>query len=347
MTHLNNTTNYCYAGIDLHKKYSYITVLDSEDTIVLQDTFVNNQFVLQKALLQLNAPIKAAVEATFNATWLVDTLESVGIPTVVIHPTKFKAIAQSTVKTDKIDSYKIAENLKTNNLPLSYIPTVDEQCMKDIVRLRFSLVSERSKLKTKLKFILLRNCMYDFPYTDIAGKKSQKWLQTLQLKMHEKEMIQNLLDLINELTAKINGYESKIKELVDMNLKAKLLMTIPGIGHILALTLIAEIGTIERFKRSKYLQSYAGLVPSTYSSGGKTTYGSLTKQGSKFIRYALSEAINHTIKANPTLKIYYEQKSREKGKSKAKITCMCKLLKYVYIMLKLNIPYNQLDVAQS
>lgn len=344
---MTNASIQYYAGIDLHKKYSYITVLDNEENIIIQDKFHNDKYTLQKALLQLNTPIRAAVESTFNSNWLVNTLEQVGINTLVIHPTKFKAIADSKVKTDKIDSYKIASNLKLNKLPLSYVSTPSELKSKDIVRIRFDLVSQRSRLKTKLKFVLLRNCINEFPYTDIAGQKSQKWLQTLKLESHEKEMINSYLNLINNLNEEIKQYNITINELSDMNTKAKLLTSIPGIGKLLGLTLVSEIGNIERFPSSKHLRSYSGLSPSTYSSGGKTTHGGITKQGSKLIRYSLSEAINHTIKKNKHLKEFYEVKTKEKGKSKAKVACMAKLLNYVYIMLKHNISYDQLNVART
>lgn len=118
-------------------------------------------------------------------------------------------------------------------------------------------------------------------------------------------------------------------------------------GPILSLTLIAEIGNIERFKSSAHLCSYAGIVPSTYSSGGKTTHGNVTKTGARLIRYALGEAIIHTTKSNEFLKKFYEQKSKEKCTSKAKVACMKKLLSYVYIMLKHNISFDKLEINKA
>lgn len=334
-----------HAGIDLHKKYSYITVVDDDNQIILQDKFKNDKMVLQNALLQLNNPIRAVVEATFNSYWLVNVLKDVNINSVVTHPTKLKAIASSKIKTDKIDSTILAKLLRHNMLPLSYIPSKQEQILKDIVRLRLDLVNQRSRLKTKLKFILLRNCIFELPYRDTFCQRGQKWLLSLDLLRHEKESIQNLLNLINEFSVQIGKFDKDIKNQVDKNYHAKLLMTVPGIGPIVALTLVAEIGNVHRFKSSGALCSYAGMIPSTYSSGGKTTHGGTTKQGSKFIRYALSEAVLHTIRKNEHLKEFYDRKSKEKGESKAKVACMKKLLTYVYNILKYDLKYEQLAIA--
>lgn len=334
-----------FAGIDLHKKYSYITVIDSSETIILQDKFKNNQFEIQKALLQLNIPIKAAVEATFNTTWLVNTLHAVNIFTVVAHPTNLRDTSGIKAKTDKIDSETIARFNKNNMLHLTYIPTGEEQYLKDIIRLRHGLVEQRTNLKNKVQMILLRNCIFEQPYSDIFGVGGQKWLRTLKLKDHEVLAITNYLDLINDFTKKISQYDLTIKELSQTNYKVKLLMSMPGIGPVIALTLVAEIGDINRFKNSKFLVSYAGLEPSTKSSGGKTNHGSVTKQGNPLIRFAVSEAVMHLLKKNSKLKAFYDLKSKEKGKSKARVACMRKVLTYVYIMLKNDFTYSKLDIS--
>jgi transposase len=341
--------SYQFAGIDLHKRYSYITVVNQNGKKISQQKVQNDPFAIQKALSQLNKPItRAAVEATFNSYWLVDILRDINIDTVITHPTKLKAITSSKIKTDKIDSETIAKLNCYQLLPLSYIPTQEERTLKDIIRFRFSLVRQRATLKNKVQNKLLRNCIFDHPFKDIFGKSGQKWLKQLtNLPDLDKQQLLDYLDLINSFTKKIKNHDKVISELSTTNRQAKLLQTIPGVGPIVAMTLISEIGNVSRFPNSRFLSGYAGLVPSTYSSGGKTTHGQVTKTGSKFIRYALGEAVIHTIKKNDNLKQFYDKLLEKKGKSKAKVACMRKLLSYIYIMLKDNLRFDQLNVNQT
>jgi transposase len=336
-----------FAGVDLHKKYSFITVYDRNGNKALEQQIKNDKLAIQSALSQLNNPIRVATEATFNSLWLHDILEEIGIKTIVANPNKLKAIASSKIKTDKIDSEIIARLNLIDWLPASYIPTMDERQLRDITRYRLSLVYQRTGLKNRISAFLLRNCILDCPYSDKFGVGGQKWLTSLELKHHEKELIKDFLDLINAFNSKVSKLNSIIRERIKDEPNAQLLDSIPGVGSVIAATLSCEIGNIHRFSSPKQLTAFAGLVPSTYSSGGKTTHGQITKTGNQFIRHALSEAIEHTIKKDTNLKSFFERLKEKKGRSKAKIACMRKLLTYIYFMLKEEIPFSELAVNKN
>ncbi len=336
-------TQYLYAGIDLHKKFSFVTVIDQDGHRISSSKVPNTEYAIQSSFSRFNCPLKAAVEATFNSYWIVDQLNKVSIPVDIANPTKIKAIASSKIKTDKIDSSIIADLCRTNLLPISYIPTIEERQLKDTIRHRFSLVQARTSLKNQAKTILLRNCIFEFPYKNIFGKKGQLWLKQLTtLKTHELGEIMTYLDLINTYSSKIDQIDSVIKVKVKDDHKTKLLMTIPGIGPISAYTIIAESGDISRFKSSKNYTSYLGLVPSTHSSGGKTFHGPIIKTGCELVRHVLSEAIEHTVKMDIMFKNKFKSLIVSKGRSKAKVICMRKLATYIFIMLKYDLEYNQL-----
>lgn len=340
-----------YAGIDIHKKYSYITVLDKDNNLVMERKVPNDKIAIQNTLLQLKDPnsTRAAVEATFNALWLVDTLKDVSIKTVIVSPHKMKAISYAKIKTDKIDARIIAQMNKYDLLPQSYIPTNLEKQCREIVRFRYFLVKQRSVLKRKVKNILLSNCIYQYPVRDVFCQKGQKWLLTLgdRLKLHELEQIKSFLDLINTYTLQIDQKEVEIREIGKNIPQVKLLKTIPGIGDIFATSLVSEIGNIHRFKHAKNLTAYAGLNPSVYSSGTKTAYGPITKKGNSHIRYALGEAVTYTLKDNEKLKNFYDQIAERRNRQKARTACMRKLLTYIYIMLKHNLTFQELDVNKD
>jgi transposase len=116
--------------------------------------------------------------------------------------------------------------------------------------------------------------------------------------------------------------------------EAELLETIPGVGPILALTILAEIGDVERFHSAKHLSSYAGLVPSTRQSGETARHGHITKQGSAWLRWALVEAAIHASMRPGPLKNQYMKLKRRKGGKIARVAIARKLATYIYHMLK-------------
>jgi transposase len=117
---------------------------------------------------------------------------------------------------------------------------------------------------------------------------------------------------------------------------ASLLMTIPGIGYYSALLIVSEIGDINRFPDSYHLCSYAGLVPSTHSSGGITYHGSIAKRGSKYLRWIMLECAHVHIRTNKNSNItqFYTRLAKIKGNSKAAVAAASKLLKVVYWVMK-------------
>jgi transposase len=339
---------YHFAGIDLHKSNSYITILDQDGNKVFQDKIQNDKLAIQRALLQSNIPTRAVVESTFNSYWLVDTLREVGINTIVIDPRKTKAIGISRIKTDKIDSRTIAELNRINFLSMVYIPSISERELRDITRQRIDLVEQRTILKNKIINILHRNCIYKLPYRDMFGKGGRKWLlgDNLEIADYQKNFIKRNLTIIDSFDEQINEFNQELKKYAQTYPSVALLKTMPGISDLSALSLLAEIGNIHRFPNSKTLSSYAGMSPSTYSSNTTTVHGSITKQGSSYIRRCLGFSVKHLIQKNAYLNHFYHRKVEAKGIKKAKTACMRKTLTYIYQMLKENKEYLDLIIAK-
>ena len=132
----------------------------------------------------------------------------------------------------------------------------------------------------------------------------------------------------------IRGVSEKIRSLAREKEDAMLLTTIPGVGYYNALLLVAEIGDVNRFPDSERLCSYARLVPSVSRSGSKTVYGPITKEGSKWIRWALVQSVHAHIRQDTGLSRFYHRLARKKGKQIATVANARKMLKVVYWMLK-------------
>ena len=122
-------------------------------------------------------------------------------------------------------------------------------------------------------------------------------------------------------------------------------MRIPGVGYYSALLIISEIGTLNRFPDSYHLCSYAGLVPSTHSSGGVTYHGNITKPGSKYLRWIMIECARSHVRYSNDSNItkFYERLVKKKGSSKAAVATASKLLKVVYWITKEGREYNHDD----
>jgi transposase len=329
------TTKY-YAGIDLHRDYSYITIMDQSGYIQKQGTYKNREDELIPTLLKYQG-IQAVVESTYGWYWLGEKLEAARINYHLAHPQKVKAIA-GTKKTDKVDSKILADLLRVNLLPMAYIPTSDERALKQLLRFRFGLVTQKSTAKRRLRDLLAKQNLH-CPARDISGKGAREWLEAQCFKFPYEMEINTLLTQISQLEEHIQKYNQQIQQQVGANGNAQLLMSIPGVGPIIALTLTMEIGRIGRFSNARALSSYAGIVPRVAASGGKTYMGGMTKYGNPYLRWALAEAVPHVIRKDITYKQFYEKLKAKKAKAKAKVAVMNKLLRAIYMMLTKQVPF--------
>jgi transposase len=324
---------YWYAGIDLHKKYAYITIMDKLGYIQHQGNNLEKKLVPHLSISPV--PIQAIVESTYGWYWLGEELEHAKIPFVLAHPKKVHDVV-GRKKTDKEDSKALADLYRTNLLPTAYVPTKQE---RDLLRFRFRLVEQQSTIKRRLRDILAKHNI-QCEYTDILGKKAKIWLKTLKLSFPYDEEIETLIHQSEYLSKDIAKYTKVVREQSGDNPTAQLLQTIPGVGDIVALLLVVEIGDIHRFPNDRALASYSGLVPSVSSSGDKTHLGQTSSKANHFIKWALAEAICHVIRKDDSYKRFYEKLSDRKGKSKAKVAAMHKLTRAIFVMLTKQVPFT-------
>jgi transposase len=321
-----------YAGLDLHKHFSVITVMDAQGTeLVKQRKLVNGEVL---GLFQgLGQPVVAAMEATGSWYWLYDLLEQNGVEVKLSHPLKTKAIASARVKNDKIDSRILAHLLRTGLLPLSYVPDKAVRMQRQLLRYRASLVKMQTGLKNRVHAILAQNNITP-SFSDLFGKRGWDFLSSVPLPEMNRLALDGYLSLLSQVEQRIKEADKRIMASVKDNEDAQILMTIPGVGYYSALLITSEIGEITRFPAAKQLCSYAGLIPSTYASGNIVFHGHITKQGSKWLRWILSEAIVHCVNQPGHFQGFYQRLAKRKGPKIAKVAAERKLLEWIYHMLK-------------
>ena len=323
-----------FVGMDLHKNYLQIAVMNDKGK-VLENSRINNDLKQVGRFFDENInDEKVRVVMESSSVWysIYSYLsEEKHLNVVLSNPVKTRAIASAKIKTDKLDAAKLANLLRGGYIAECYVPDRKIMDLRELVRHRTALVRMRTKLKNRIHSIVLmkgiqissRHCSFTHLYNE-------------ELKKLNDYRINGYLHLIESLDSEIKDVSKKIMTLAKEDEIASLLMTIPGIGYYSALLIVSEIGDINRFPDSYHLCSYAGLVPSTHSSGGITYHGSITKRGSKYLRWIMLECTRAHIRTNKKSNItqFYTRLAKIKGNSKAAVAAASKLLKVVYWVMK-------------
>jgi len=330
-----------YTGLDFHKSFSYITTMDDEGKIVGQKKLPSNGKIVE-FLKEFGETMEVAIEATPSWYWLYDHLENEGFRVKLSHPLKTKAIAYAKVKTDKVDSATLAHLLRSNLLPLSYVPEKPVRLNRELLRYRASLVKIQTGIKNKIHTILAKNNI-NHEYTDLFGKRGMAFLHSLSLSENYKIALVGYLSVLHTVRQEILIASKRVQLLAKEDRDAMLLMTIPGMGYYSALLTKSEIGEVRRFPSAKQLCSYAGLVPSTYASGNACYHGHITKQGSRWLRWILIEAAIHAVKRPGPLRRFYFKVERRKGGQIAKVATARKLLEWIYHILKEGKTFREME----
>lgn len=332
-----------FAGIDYAKRFSVATIMDSQGKVVKKARLINRRedFV---ELFQRYQPLCAVTEAGRNWHVVVDLLDGIVQEIKLAHPYKVKAIAEARIKTDSIDSETLAHLLRTNLIPEAYLRPRESREKQMILRTRCFYVKLRTKVRNKIHHLMdgqseeIRE--ESKHYKDVFGRKGKQWLQSVSLANGQRRILDNLMELEEMLCIKTKQSDGLVKELFEEDSDCKLLETIPGFGIFLSVLTKIEIYQLSRFRSPAHLACYAGIVPSTYSSGGKTFHGRIVKGGNKWLRWAFIEAAIHAAQSQGELKRFYIRIMRKKGTKIARVATARKLCPIVYRVLTERTPYR-------
>src|SRR4030095_2741515 len=327
-----------YIGVDLGKRNAVVVKKDRHGKITSKITVPVTQAALESYFSKQDRRSQVVVEATGNWMYLYETIERYTPEVVLAHPLKTRAIAEARIKTDTIDATTLAELLRLDGIPKAYIPPREVRDMRELLRYRASLVSIRVGIKNKIHAVLTKNGI-DCIFSDVLGRSSQLWLKNLNLRACYRQEIDGYLRIADALKVSVDEITKTIKAEVAENPQAQMLMGIPGISYYSALLILSEMGEVSRFPDAKHLCSYAGLVPSIYSSGSKTYNGRITKQGSRWLRWILVEISTHAANGDANFQKVYRRVSRRRGRNTARVAVARKILTTIYAMLKKNEPF--------
>lgn len=317
-----------YTGIDYHKKYSVASTFDATGTRVREARIDENEPAAFAAYFR-SLPESSAVvmEACWNWGWLYDELNEIeGVESVVLaHPFKTRLIADAQIKTDRLDARALATLLRGNLVAPVHAPDPANRSRKHVIRQRVFLVRLRTMLRNRVHVLVARQRKLEKPvFTDQFGKRGLHWLRTIKLPAPDDTLLHQQLEALEELGTKIKALEERILAANADDPAAKRLRSLPGIGAILSAVIAAEIDGIERFPRADKLCSYAGLVPTTYASGGHVHHGRMLPFANRWLKWAFVEGAWVAVGCSPYFGTIYRHHRARGKKANTAITIIAR-----------------------
>jgi transposase len=279
-------------GMDLHRRRSVLVRMTEEGRRLGTARISNSPAALRKVIAAAGDAPRVVLEATYGWYWAADVLEESGAEVHLAHPLGVKAFSYRRVKNDQRDAADLADLLRMGRLPEAWIAPREVRELREITRYRRKLVGLRTSCKDQVHGVLAKLGV-PVAHSDIFGVAGQAWLDQLGLGQPYAGKVASLRMLAGELAAEITLLDTVIAGLLEAHEGYRAIQALPGIGPVLAAVIVAEIGDVRRFRRPAQLCCWAGLTPRHYESDTKVIRGHVTKQGSRLLRWALIEAIQH------------------------------------------------------
>jgi len=322
-----------------------MTAVEARGKILQAGPVSNEKLALRRYFRQFRGPeVEVAVEACGFWPAFREVVEPEVKRLVLVHPQRVKAIASAKLKNDRVDSATLAHLLRCDLLPESWKADRQTQGRRQQVRLRATLVRQRTRLKNQVHAVLHQQGLRS-PVTDLFGRRGRQWLRQVRLPEKARAAVEVCCRLIDGYSQEIEEQNRQLRVEARRDGRARWLMTIPGIREFSALLLLAEIGDISRFSGKQALCSYAGLVPRVRESAGKAARGGITRQGSSWLRWIMVEAAQVATRTSPAARAYYERLRKKKHAHVARVALARKLLVAVYALLHDGLAFEESEFA--
>lgn len=330
-----------YIGIDLHSSNVYVGIIDETGKKISGRRLGNNLTGILSFLEKYKDRIaNIAVESTFNWYWLVDGLQSHGYPVVLANPGAMRQYDGIKHVDDKSDAFFIAELLRLKILPTGYIYPLELRGIRDLLRRRQMFVTHRTAHFLSIKSALMRHCGITIKRHEIMTLTESGIDALTGSNESLKFILATHLQTVRFLSANIAEIEKYLAGKVQLSKEFNQLLTLPGVGKILGMTIMLETGDIRRFAKVGNYTSYCRCTGSNCSSNGKSKGKNNTKNGNRFLSWALVEAATFAMMHYSEANKFYQRKLAKKNGSVAIKSIAAKLSKAIYFMLKNDQPFD-------
>jgi transposase len=335
--------NTMVVGWDLHRKFSQLSLQqrnESGEVRVVERARLEHadRESMRRWLAKLPRGTPVAMEGAFGWPWVADLLTELGLDPHLGHPPAIKVLAKNEAKADRCDADRLGRFWLRGILPESYLATPAVRQLRERLRYRMALVRLRTGVKNRIQAILHRlGILHSF--SDLFGLQGRSWLNELSLPDASREVLDGLLVLIDQLNELLDQLESWMENNLSDDAVVRWLMSLPGIGRILAHVIRAEIGELERFPTARHLVSYAGLAPLSDDSADRHGRRHIAIACNHTLRWALIEGAGCLLRSKKApeklLRLHHRLTLGGRvNKSQAKVAVARELGVLVYVLWK-------------
>jgi transposase len=318
-----------FIGLDVHQGFCEVAIREEGKTRSA-GRVATERAELELFAGSLSQSDEVVMEATGPAMEIARIIKPHVARVVVANAQEVRAISHARVKSDRFDARTLAELLAAGMLEPVWVPDVETSALRRRVARRAALVRQRTRAKNEIHATLSRCLLGRAPVSDLFGKKGRAWLDEQQLGIEESETVAGCLRQIDFLDCEVAQVDQRLSEWAVGSQDAKRLMSIPGVGAGVAVTLMAAIGDISRFSSPRQLVAYLGLDPKVRQSGDEPPrHGRISKRGNAQARSVLVEAAWIAMRQPGPLRAFGERIRVRKGAPVAavavarKLTCLC------------------------
>ncbi|HLZ40966.1 MAG TPA: IS110 family transposase [Candidatus Sulfotelmatobacter sp.] len=334
-------------GCDFHPSGQQVFMVESASGEVLADRWIEHQGEeVKKFYASLPAGAVVGVEASGNMVWFERLLQSYGHELWIGDAVKIRKQDERKQKTDRRDAELIARLIQEGRFPrLQWVPSLGERDLRQLLLHRHKLVRLRAQIKCQLQHIAINQGVQR--KHKLWTQKGREVLESLELEPWTQRRRDDLLRLMEDVGKQCWELDQAVLVAAEANVRARLLMSHPGVGPVISLAMVLTVGKVERFPNSRTLVSYLGLNPSEDSSGERRRQGAISKQGNSFMRYLLVQGAQTAARTDPAWKRQYKRLAMRKHRALAKVMIARKLAVRLYWMLRTNTPYPEVVRMQG
>jgi transposase len=329
-----------YCGVDFHARLQTVSFLDTSDGELHQQDLHHQKDDIRAFYSQFSGDVIVGLEASGYSRWFEQLLDDLGHQVLIGDVTEIRRLARRRQKNDHRDADLILELLHRGEFPRLHRPPAQSLEVMRQLRYRHRLVKLRRMVKNSLHAIALGGGLS--LQSKIGTAKSRQRLRALALPLTLAHQRDEWLNLLDALDAKIVTVEQWLKAAAESHEQVMRLQTHPGIGLITSLALVHTLEPVARFPTARKVVAYVGLDPVGHSSAERKRYGSISKEGCRFLRFLLVETAQKAVNGDQDLKSFYYRLLQRKGRAEARVAVARKMLTRSYIMLR-----DEIDYAES
>lgn len=327
-------------GCDFHPGLQQVAIFDKQTGEYQQRRLQHRGEAEQFYRSLRGQAVRVGMEACGHYPWFERLLAELGLELWLGDAARIRAGAVRRQKTDRRDAEQLLQLLMEERFPRIWVPSLEVRDVRQLLVHRHKQVQARTRIKNQLQALAL---------SQGVQKKRQLWTVAGRAELEKLEVLpyaalrrERLLQTLDQLEVEVAELNRQVEAEVRRRPQALKLTTHPGVGPVTALALVLTLGPAQRFASGRQVGSYFGLIPREHSSGGRQRLGSISKQGSSFLRFLLVEAGQSAVRRDAELGRFYHRLAVRKHRALATVAVARKLATRLYLMLREDWTYAQL-----